>query len=192
MAQNLKTKRFLDGEEIVPQSDIETLYEGPPADRDYSEFTEAGIMTPIENPRNGYYYRPVSFSSNYWVDYDAGIARPFVPEGWKMPEGADWQALWDAVSRVGKWEMLLDPDAYYKPEYGAWGLNLSPVGYYDVWPIVGVWQNGFDNGLPRLSYMMVGNEELYGWCTLIYGVNNYAWNFNFVPIRFKYIADEEN
>jgi uncharacterized protein (TIGR02145 family) len=190
MAQNLKTKKFLNGTDILPNDNgtIETLYEGPPAGGDYSIFTEAGVMTPLENPRNGYYYRPVQYAANYWVDYNAGIAQPFVPEGWKIPESADWQVLWDAITRLNKWEVLLDPDAYYKPEYGEWGLNFSPVGYYDTWPVPGVWQNGFDNSLARISYLMPQDDK--GWSALIYGLNNNAWNFNFVPIRFKYIADE--
>jgi uncharacterized protein (TIGR02145 family) len=191
MAQNLKTKRFLDGDEIVPEGDgtTKTLYEAPFADMDTTEYVEAGIMTPFNNPRNGYYYRPVQYSANYWVDYDAGIARSFVPEGWKIPESADWQVLLDAIIKAGKLDVVLDPEVYYKPEYGAWGLNLSPVGYYDTWPVPGVWHNGFDDGLPRLSYLMP--QDNLGWSVLIWGVNSYEWNFNFIPIRFKYIADEE-
>jgi hypothetical protein len=180
MAANLKTKKDLNGDEGTNPSTI--IYEAP-ADDDYSDYKEAGVMTPLENPNNGYYYRS---------DYEAPPL--FIPENWKLPEQSEWEALWKAVAAVpGGVDVILDPVAYNNEAYGAWGLNLSVVGYFDTWPEIGVWHSGFyDDSKQYSPAVRYAQQTTTGWCSeFYYNFGSYNADFNFIPIRLKYTGDDE-
>jgi uncharacterized protein (TIGR02145 family) len=183
MAQNLKTKKATNGNDINNSNDGAIL-EAPAPDGNYGAYTAANILTPLQNPRNGYYY-----SQGQWNQLFNGDNLPqFIPTGWKLPENTEWTALYTAAQSAsdGNINVLLDPDVYGKPEYGAWGLNLSPVGYKETYAGDGILKYVPDYGVLNYYVKMDGGSSF----NYFLSSNTTGTDFNYVPIRFKYIGDE--
>jgi hypothetical protein len=63
---------------------------------------------------------------------------------------------------------------------------MSPVGYFETWPIVGAWNSGYDTGL-----VYAVNSTSGFWCTIYAGPDrNIDWNMNIIPVRLKYTGDD--
>jgi uncharacterized protein (TIGR02145 family) len=182
MAQNLKTKLQLNGEPIPIRTDLNpnmpVVLEAPATHAGYSRYTDNGVMTPYENPGNGYYY----YKS--WI-YDMNN---LAPTGWKVPEKTDWERLWNAVNAAGNINVILDPTVYNNAAYGAWGLNMSAVGYYTTWPTI-EFESGYDAGL---NYMVNYLDDGGYWSSIYYAPDrNIDWNYNIIAVRLKYTGDGE-
>jgi uncharacterized protein (TIGR02145 family) len=181
MAQNLKTKRFLDGssaENNPHEVQGKRIFEAPSMSEFAYDLTGILAVAPVNNPRNGYYYHP-----DWWLSNNNDWAT-MVPAGWKMPTIAHWTELKNALSSAGGIAPVLDPEmsTWDDASWGTWGLYLSFAGV-------------FGGDYPRtysldnyLIYLMVQDS---GWSMRMFTDLNIQQGYDIAAIRLKYVGDDE-
>jgi uncharacterized protein (TIGR02145 family) len=177
MAEDLRSRKYGDGTDL-PDGFVKELPDDPAPEWN---LTGGVKLAPNQNPRVGYFYKAA------WDVLLTNDAKTLAPTGWKEPVVADWVALYAAAAQdPEEWDVVLCPDAYQDPSYGAWGLHLSAAGFYDGDPF-----NSDLNGLHYATHTSdgVGWAVCYDFYFPGYEYNgNGAWRTG--RIRLIYTADE--
>jgi uncharacterized protein (TIGR02145 family) len=181
MAQNLKTKLFLDGSsaEYSPyEAKEKRIFEAPSTSEFAYDLTGIIAVAPVDNPRNGYYYHP-----DWWLSNNNDWTT-MVPTGWKMPTVADWTELKNALSSYGNIAPVLDPEmsTWDDDTWNTWGLYLS---------FAGVWGGEYPRAYSQQDYLTYITVPGDGWSIRMFTSLDMQQGYDIAAIRLKYVGDDE-